>query len=192
MSQTFVKGGSENDEAPPIGVEKMEALPAFPDLFRAQAPFVCRCLRRLGLSAADADDVCQEVFLVVHRKLGGFEGPSVRAWIYGICIRKASDFRKLAYKKRERASAEMPESESPADGADVSLEGRRALARLDRVLTELDEDKRAAFILYEIEGLSLQEVAAACECPLQTVYSRLASARRKIEQALTEGREELQ
>lgn len=169
----------------------MEALPAFPDLFRSHAPFACRCLRRLGLSAADADDVCQEVFLVVHRKLGSFEGPSVRAWIYGICLRKASDFRKLAHKKRERSTAEVPESASRDDGGEATLEGRRALAKLDRALAALDEDKRAAFVLYEIEGLSLQEVAAACECPLQTVYSRLSSARRNIEQALSQGREEL-
>ena len=169
----------------------MEAQPAFADLFRSHAPFVCRCLRRLGLSPADADDVCQEVFLVVHRKLGTFEGPSMRAWIYGICVRKASDFRKLAHKKRERVSAELPEPEGRVDSAETSLENRRALAKLDRALAALDDDKRAAFILYEIEGLSLQEVASACECPLQTVYSRLASARRNVEHALSQGQEEL-
>lgn len=161
-------------------------MPAFPDVFRANAPFVYRCLRRLGLSAADADDVCQEVFLVVHRKLPDFEGLSVRAWIYGICIRKASDFRKLAHNKRELCSDGLHEAESPIEGADASLTRRRALARLDQALAALDEPKRTAFILYEIEGLSLQEVAVACECPVQTVYSRLATARTKIEHALRE------
>lgn len=130
--------------------------------------------------------MCQEVFLVVHRKLGEFDGrASLRAWIYGICVRKASDQRRLAHKKREQLTDVLPEPEESASGPDVSLDTRRALRKLDAALASLDDDKRAAFVLYEVEGLSLQEVASACGTPLQTVYSRLTAARRHVEAALS-------
>lgn len=160
----------------------------FAALFREHAPFAWRCLRRMGVSAGDVDDVCQEVFLIVFRKLPTFDpAGSMRAWIYGICVRKASDHRRLAHKQRERPEDELPEPEGSPSGPDSSIDRRRALARLDRALEALDEPKRAAFVLYEIEGLSLQEIATACECPLQTVYSRLTAARQKLEAAMAAG-----
>lgn len=122
---------------------------------------------------------------MVHRRLGDYDGrASMKAWIYGICVRKASDHRKLAHKKREHVTSDVPEETSAGDGPEASVEGKRALARLDRALCELDEDKRAAFVLYEIEGLGVAEVATAVGVPLQTAYSRLAAARKHVETAL--------
>ena len=67
-------------------------LPDLAEIFRQYAPFAWRALRRLGVPDADVEDVCQEVFVVVHRKLGDFEGrSSLKTWIYGICPRTASD-----------------------------------------------------------------------------------------------------
>ncbi|NUP11774.1 MAG: sigma-70 family RNA polymerase sigma factor [Polyangiaceae bacterium] len=180
---------SEKGDTPP----NTGAVPlVFADLFREHAPFVWRCLRRLGVWPGDVDDVCQEVFLVVHRKIEDLD-PSVspRAWIYGVCIRKASDYRRLSHKKREQLHDVPPEPEERSSGPDASLDSRRALAKLDRVLATMDEERRAAFVLYEIEGLSLQEVATACGCPLQTVYSRLTAARRQVEASLAETKKEL-
>lgn len=145
----------------------------------------------MGVDAGDVDDVMQEVFLVVHRRLGDYDGrASMKAWIYGICIRKASDHRKLAHKKRERVMEDVPDGASSARGPEASVAGRRALARLDEALAELDDDKRAAFVLYEIEGLGVAEVAAAVGVPLQTAYSRLAAARKHVELALRDHRED--
>lgn len=163
----------------------MQAAPSFAEIFRAHAPFAWRCLRRLGVSEADADDVCQEVFLIVHRKLDAYDGRApIRAWIYGICVKKASDHRRLAHKQRERATDDVPARADERGGPDDALEGRRALARLDRALSELDDDKRAAFVLYEIEGLSLAEMAEALGAPVQTLHSRLAAARAHVVSAL--------
>jgi RNA polymerase sigma-70 factor, ECF subfamily len=161
-------------------------VPVFAELFRAHAPFTWRCLRRLGVAAADSDDVCQEVFVVVHKKLGQYDGrTSLRAWIYGIAVRKASDYRRLARNRHEKlVEAPGEERATSAPGPDRSLEHRRDLERLDRALGELDEDKRNAFVLYEVEGLTLSEVAAALACPLQTLYSRLNAARRHVDRAL--------
>lgn len=179
--------------------EKVEPAPNQPDVsarfaavFREHAPFAWRCLRRLGVAPGDVDDVCQEVFLVVHRKLSELDPDvSPRGWIYGVCVKKASDHRRLAHKKREKLSDVLPEPEATASGADASLDSRRALRKLDEVLAALDEDKRVAFVLYEIEGLGLEEIATACQCPLQTVYSRLTAARKHVQTALAQQREEL-
>jgi RNA polymerase sigma-70 factor, ECF subfamily len=154
---------------------------AFSDVFRENAPFAWRCLRRLGVSAADADDVCQEVFLVVHRRLSEYDGrATMRGWIYGICVRKASDHRRLSHKRHESPTDAVPEQigEAPQPR---DLERKRAIEALDAALNELDEDKRATFVLFEIEGLPMQEIATVLGCPLQTAYSRLHAARKSIE-----------
>ena len=149
-------------------------------LFRDFAPFVWRTVRRLGVADADADDVTQEVFLVVHRRLADFEArSSVRTWIFGICVRVASDHRRSAYQRRERPTDALPDevgSTSPHHELEVS----RARDQLDAALARLDDEKRAAFVLYELEELTLAEVAAALGCPLQTAYSRLQAARKHI------------
>jgi RNA polymerase sigma-70 factor (ECF subfamily) len=165
---------------------EVRELPVFADVFRAHAPFTWRCLRRLGVAASDAEDVCQEVFVVVHKKLGEYDGrSSLRAWIYGIAVRKASDYRRLARVRHEKlVEAPGEERATNAPGPERSLEHRRDLELLDRALGELDDDKRNAFVLHEIEGLTLAEVAAAVSCPLQTLYSRLNAARRHVEAAL--------
>jgi RNA polymerase sigma-70 factor (ECF subfamily) len=157
--------------------------PAFAEVFQAHAPYVWRALRRLGVAEADADDVCQEVFIVVHRKLGALSGGSLRTWLYAICLRVASEHRRRPYLRREDV-VEAP----PDTGVDASqeeeLERRRALRRLDAALDRLDDDKRAVFVLFELERMPMAEVAEAAGCPLQTAYSRLYAARKIVEAAL--------
>jgi RNA polymerase sigma-70 factor (ECF subfamily) len=154
------------------------------ELFKELAPFVWRALRRLGVADRDVDDMVQEVFVVVHRKLPEFEGRStIRTWVYGICVRTASDYRNRARVKRELLPDSMPDVTSPND-AHEALAHHQARALLDRVLDDLDEDKRAVFVLYEIEELGMAEVAEAVDCPLQTAYSRLHSARKMVEDGI--------
>ena len=156
-------------------------VPPLAEIFREYAPFVWRGLRRLGVPESDVEDVCQEVFVVVHRKLGDFEGrSSLRTWIYGICARTASDYRRSGRVRREVVTDAPPDA--PHEGGQhdaVAL--RQARATLDRILDELDDDKRAVFVLYEIEELTMAEVAEALACPLQTAYSRLHAARKVVE-----------
>jgi RNA polymerase sigma-70 factor, ECF subfamily len=154
--------------------------PALADVFREHAPFAWRALRRLGVPEADVDDVCQDVFLVVHRKLADFEGrSSLRTWIYGICARTASDYRRSGRVRREIVTGSPPEAAADAAQHDaVAL--RQAREALDRILDTLDDDKRAVFVLYEIEELTMGEVAEALGCPLQTAYSRLHAARKMV------------
>lgn len=153
------------------------------EIFDANVAFVWRTLRHFGISDADVDDVCQEVFVVVHRKLPGFEGRSaLRTWLYGICFRVAKDHRSRAYIRREVAVSEPPPHAVPAS-QDSDYARAEARLMLQGILDLLDEDKRAVFVLYEIEGLAMREVAEVVGCPLQTAYSRLQAARKLVLEA---------
>jgi len=146
-------------------------------------------LRHLGIADADASDLCQEVFVTVHRKLPDFEGrSSLRTWLYGICIRVASEHRRRPYVRNERPVSEPPLALGSASvpEPDAALSERAAVQRL---LGALDDDKRAVVVLYEIEGFSMKEVAAIVNCPLQTAYSRLHAARELMLAALNAARE---
>jgi RNA polymerase sigma-70 factor (ECF subfamily) len=156
----------------------------FEQVFEDYAAFVWRALRRLGVPEADVEDVCQEVFLVVHRRLAAFEArSSLRTWLYGICVRVASEHRRRRRRGREELYASPPEQSVPAS-QDHEVEQRRALAVLDAALDRLDDDKRAVFVLYELEELSMTEVAEVIGCPAQTAYSRLHAARRIMKDAI--------
>ena len=155
-------------------------------IFREHAPYVWRVLRRLGVAPADIEDVCQEVFIVVHRRLDGFEGrSSVRTWLHGICVRVVSDYRRKRRTKPEPAGLVEHDGEVAATQVEQLAE-QEARELLDALLDRLDEGKRAVFVLYEIEQVPMQEVAQAIACPLQTAYSRLHAARREITAAIEE------
>lgn len=158
--------------------------PDFAAIFREHAPFVWRVLRRLGVSERDAEDVLQEVFLTVHRKLPAFEGrSSLRTWVYGICVRKALDHRRLARVQREVMDGTQPERGGDAT-QERALELGRARAMLDGVLEQLGDDQRAVFVLFEWEGLPMQEISELLSVPVQTAYARLYAARRRVQAAL--------
>jgi RNA polymerase sigma-70 factor (ECF subfamily) len=157
--------------------------PQLAQLFKEHAPYLWRVIRRMGINDVEADDLCQEVFLTAHRKLGEFEGrSSIKTWLYGICVRTVSDYRRRAHVRRESLVSEPPETGAAAGPLDT-LEQRRAHRLLDDVLGTLDEDRRIVFVLYEVEELPLREISEITGAPLQTVYSRLKSAREHIEAA---------
>ncbi len=164
----------------------MSDRPTFADVFDRHARFVWRALRRQGVSEADIQDACQEVFLVIHRKLPEFEGRStITSWIYSICIRVGSAFRRRSYKRHEIPAA-IPPEQSVAPLQQIELETLDALQELDRALAQLSESQRQVFVLYEIEQLGMKEVAAVLGCPLQTAFSRLYAARQKVVEAIEE------
>jgi RNA polymerase sigma-70 factor (ECF subfamily) len=144
-------------------------------------------LGRLGVPKPDVADVCQEVFLIVHRRLPDYDEDraTLRAWIYGICVRAAADYRKRAYRRHERVGAPALELVvSPQQHRELEL--RRARAKLQAVLFSLDDGKREVFVLYELEELPMSEVAKIVDCPLQTAYSRLHAARKAVAAAFAE------
>jgi len=168
----------------PAPARPAHAQPTVRDIYEQYGAFIWRVVRRLGVRPADLEDVCQEVFVVVHRKLPGFaHRSSLRTWLYGIAVRCASDHRRRAHVRREVVTNAMAQSplEAPQPGAIARSEAR---ALLDVIVDGLDEDKRAVFVLYELEELPMAEVAEALDRPLQTLYSRLHAARAEVAAAV--------
>jgi RNA polymerase sigma-70 factor, ECF subfamily len=162
-------------------VTGMPPLPSLAALFAEHAPHVFRALRRLGVREADVDDACQEVFLVVHRKQGEFEGrASIKTWIFAIAIRVAHGYRR----RRSMDRADDHQEPSHLETGESAYAKKQMIELLDRALGELDDDKREAFVLYELEQFTVAEVADALSCPLQTAYSRINAARDHIQASL--------
>ncbi|GAC1351470.1 MAG: hypothetical protein NVS3B20_02890 [Polyangiales bacterium] len=156
----------------------------FTAFHREFAPFVWRNLRRLGVDGCEVEDASQEVFVVVHRRFADYDGRApLRSWVFGICLRVASDFRRHTRRLREEPIESFPEPSMAAPQADA-LDRHRARALVDHILNQLDDEKRAVFVLFELEQFSMREVCEAVDCPLQTAYSRLHAARKHVEGAL--------
>ena len=94
-------------------------------------------------------------------------------------MRVASNHRRRAHVRRERPVSDLPEQASPAV-QDEALEERRGHPSLRRWLDWLTVEQRDVFVLFELEELPMKEVAEVCGCPLQTAYSRLHAARRRL------------
>ena len=156
----------------------------FRALFDEHVDFVWRVLRRYGVPDREVEDACQEVFLVVHRKLASFEGrSSVRTWIYAIAARVAQVARRKAHVRRELLEAPASEPQTEATQEDAAHQ-RRALSRVEAALLALDPEKREAFVLYELEGMSVAELASAVGVPENTALYRLHRAREELAQRL--------
>jgi RNA polymerase sigma-70 factor (ECF subfamily) len=190
--ETRAGASAEKSAASPAQPVAVCGGPTFGDIFDAHAEFVGRALRCLGVSERDLADACQEVFLVAHARLAEFEGrSSIRTWLYAICVRRALTYKRTVARRREDAVAEPPEPALAATSASTpegDVERARAVGMALEILDALDEEKRAVFALYEVEQLSMPEIAEVVGCPLQTAYSRLYAARREVARELVKRR----
>ncbi len=152
-------------------------------LFSAHVDFVWRSLRHFGVAEIDLDDQTQEVFLVAHRRLAQWSGDQPRAWLGAIARRCAAAYRRRSHRRHEQSVEAVPEGLAPHDPA-----LRAEVDRLSRILDSLDEDKRAVFLLYEVEEMTMREVAEIVGCTLPTAYARLYAARRDLARVLEEAR----
>ncbi len=149
----------------------------FEALYQQHFAFVWRNLRRLGIPEHALDDAAQEVFLVVHRRLGDFDGRvSMRSWLFGITYRTS-----LAQQRRLRHQrVQVPLSSgipSSLPGPHQDAQQAEAVRFLEEFLASIDPAQRAVFILTELEQMSAPEIATAVSAKLNTVYSRLRAAR---------------
>jgi RNA polymerase sigma-70 factor (ECF subfamily) len=155
-------------------------------VYRRYGEFVWISLQHLGIRPADLEDIAQEAFIVVHRRLHTFDASGqMTTWLFGICMRLASNYRRRRRWKVEVLSGERTD-ERPASSmlSDELLIRREEREFADRMLNKLDIDKRAVFVLFEIEGLSHAEISSLMNIPVGTVYSRLHAARRKLQKLL--------
>jgi RNA polymerase sigma-70 factor (ECF subfamily) len=142
---------------------------------------VSRWIRALGGAEADRDDIVQEVFLVVRRRLAAFDGANIAGWLYRITRRQVRDFRRRAWVKHIFTRRRIAEPDTLAeDGANPAsaLERKEKQRILEMLLARMKEERRLAFVLFEIEGLPGEEIARIQGVPVNTVWTRLHHARK--------------
>jgi RNA polymerase sigma-70 factor (ECF subfamily) len=164
--------------------ETSAAGPAAPELgaiYAAQVTYVWETLQRLGVRAGDVEDIAHDVFITVHRRLTDYDpGRPIRPWIFGICLRFASDYRRSARIRREVGADAAAEPVDRAPRADDQLAQRQARQLVLDALSALPLEQRAVFVLHELDGVAMPEIAVTLDAPLNTLYSRLRLARKQF------------
>ena len=152
-------------------------------LVRDQYDFLWRSLRRLGVVEAHVDDAAQQVLLVIARRLDEVREGSERSFLFGTAMRVASDYRKKNARRREVADdVALAAAPSETPDAEELLEQRRARELLDGVLDQMPDELRTVFVLAELEGTTMIEIAELLGIPQGTVASRLRRARALFEE----------
>jgi RNA polymerase sigma-70 factor (ECF subfamily) len=156
---------------------RVQARSDFETLYNEHFDFVWRSLRRLGVDASSVEDAAQDTFVVVHRRLQDLRPEaSCKAFLFGIALRVAHDYRRRA--RRKGAESLDLEASISKDLGPFEQTAKVEAARLvERFLESLDEDKRAVFSLSDLEEMTAPEVSEALGVKLNTVYSRLRAAR---------------
>lgn len=183
--------------APPAGLPlgAGAVLPAFAVLYDEHFDLVWRTARRLGVPEASADDVVQDVFLVLHRRLAEYDGHTpVKRWILGMTVRVVGDHRRR-YRRKDAPCVPQPAdsdgnvllaSTRPPPSAAVEQEEQVRL--LEQLLAQLPEDKREVLVLSELEEMTVPEIAELLGANVNTIYTRLRTARLEFEKLYTRAR----
>lgn len=154
------------------------------DLAVAHYDFVWRTLRRLGLPAAAADDATQQVFMVAGRRLDDIAKGAEKTFLYRSATLVAMQARRKHALRREDSVDAVPEAPDSTPGPDELTDRKRARALLDEALDGLEDDVRQVFVLFELDGMPLAEIATLLEIPSGTCASRLRRAREQFEAAV--------
>jgi RNA polymerase sigma-70 factor (ECF subfamily) len=148
------------------------------ELLRDHYAQVWRMLRRLGVDEACADDAAQEVFIVLSRKLADVRPGSERPFLLGSAVRVAANYRRRWRVRHEVTDEQaLATQRDPGPSAEQLLDHKRLRQALDELLEGWPDDIRTAFVLFELEGLSVPEISQLTETKTGTVASRLRRAR---------------
>jgi RNA polymerase sigma-70 factor, ECF subfamily len=164
----------------------------FEEVYAQGFRHVARWIRAFGGLDADLEDLAQEVFVVVRRQLAKFDGNNLAGWLYRITQRTVRDYRERAWfrrsvgKEHDDSRAQLS-STMEADPSEV-VERRESIRVLSQLLAQMSESHRTAFILFEIEGYTGEEIAQLEEIPLNTVWTRLHHARKELYTLVAEAR----
>jgi RNA polymerase sigma-70 factor (ECF subfamily) len=179
------------DAPAPLGVGRIDGSGAdaarrarFDAIYAEYFRFVWHGLRRLGVDNASADDAAQDVFLVLHRRLDELDdGVPVKVWLFRVAMHVAKDHRRRARRKGglDPLDDALPD---PGPGPSETAARAEALRTLDRLLDALDDERRAVFVMAEVEQMTAPEIAEVLGVKLNTVYSRLRGARAAFDAAV--------
>jgi RNA polymerase sigma-70 factor (ECF subfamily) len=166
-----------------------EASPAprsadFRAAFEAEAGYVFWSLQRLGVRGSDLDDLTHDVFVAFYRHLADYDpARPLRPWLFGIAVKTAANYRRRA--RQDAVPSELMDLiPDGAPRADEQLASRQALALVNDALGALELDRRAVFVMHDLDGHAMPEIAAALGVPLNTAYSRLRLAREQFTAAV--------
>jgi RNA polymerase sigma-70 factor (ECF subfamily) len=147
--------------------------------------FVWRSLRRLGVADGEVEDASQQVFLVAHRRPADIVPESERSFLFQTALRVAADWRRAHKRRCEDTRVELPDVADRAASPEERIDQQRRRALLDRVLGGMSMELRAVFVLFELEEMTMMEIATISGIPLGTVASRLRRARQAFREAVT-------
>lgn len=155
----------------------------FSALYAQELSWVWNSLRRLGVPVPDLDDLTQEVFVTAWQRLGSYdESRPLRPWLFGIAFRVAAARRNRAHVSREVSGVAVEaKDERPSPEDDAAAAKTRAMVL--KALEGLRIERKAIFILHDLEGLPVPEAAEVLEVPLNTAYTRLRAARQEFAEA---------
>jgi len=167
------------------------ALPEQPSLevervYREHFEFVWANLRRFGVPREQVEDACHDVFVVVHRRASDFDSgqASIRTWVFGIVRRVAADYRRSRQRRERKLSRVRSHTvDAPRDSGASSVEARTLASEL---LATLDEEHATIFVLSQLYGVPLSEIAASLDLNPNTVASRLRATRKRLESLAAE------
>jgi RNA polymerase sigma-70 factor, ECF subfamily len=181
----FVMGDGVLRQAQDVDVSARESPPSvdFRALFEREVSYVMRSLRRLGVAERDLEDVTHEVFLAVHRRLGTLDASRpAKPWLFAFALRYASHYRRSD--RCDLPIEHAPDVRATEMGAEAVLERRDKQQLLLDALEAIDLERRAVFIMHELDDVGCQEIARSLGIPIGTVYSRLRLAREDLESAV--------
>lgn len=154
----------------------------FEEVYAAHFDFVWRAARGLGMRTGSVDDVVQEVFLIVHRKLSSLEAPgAIRSWLFGITRRVCKDHRRSLARRGLHVELDQQREVDPGRDPQAHLVGRQQLRIVECYVDGLDEENRALFFLTLLEGLPIADAAKALNLNANTTYSRVRSLRQELQ-----------
>lgn len=152
----------------------------FASIYDAWFDHVSRWVRALGAPEADNEDLTQEVFLVVRRRIRDFDGRNVAGWLHRIASGQVRQHRRRRWFRSVFSRPSVAVEELPAMGTSpiAALETREKQRVLELLLSKMSEKRRVAFVLFEIEGYGGEEIADILDIPINTVWTRLHHARK--------------
>jgi RNA polymerase sigma-70 factor, ECF subfamily len=151
---------------------------AFEALYREHSPRLFALARRMTGSPHESEDLLQEIFLQVHRKLDSYRGESaLSTWLYRLAVRQCLDFLRSRQGRMRAASSELDE-----DGHYMPSTRETPGARIDieRAVARLPEGCRVAFVLHDIEGLEHRQISEMLGVSEGTSKSQVFKARTKL------------
>jgi len=152
------------------------------EAYQREIDYVFRTLRRLGVSPSEVDDLAQEVFLALRQSWREYDpARPLRPYLFGIAFRIASTHQR---RRRREVVLAVVEPDELSPGPDQALQAKQTRAVVLAALEKLPLPRRAVLVMYDLDDVPMDQVAAALGIPLFTAYSRLRKARRELEAVL--------